>query len=196
VQGWLLGAYLDLAGLRVIIVLLLKTTSAGQESRFICFIVLLVGLFIPFLFAWMILGTVWYVQAVKEECVSRMQLPKEEKPWLFALLLVVGYSILALFLLITLTTCLRVAYANRHHRDLARSLVVIPDDSDPERPLDAEELQQLTRRHLERYREGRDITTCTICCEDFTVSLSRAGKRCSSCLDVDTASTLYVLLTG
>lgn len=125
----------------------------------------------------MILGTVWYVQAVKEECVRSMQLPKEEKPWLFALLLVIGYSILALFLLILVTLCLRIAYANRHHRDLARSLVVIPDDLDPERPLNIEELQQLARRHTTRYQEGIDITTCTICCEDFTVSLSRTGKK-------------------
>lgn len=130
----------------------------------------------PFLLAWTIVGTVWYMQTVNEECVSDMQLPREEQPWLFVLLLVFCYSILALFVLILFTTCVRIVHFTRRDRGLVRSYVVIPDDLDTERPLSAAEMQALAR-HRGRHRAGRDLATCTICCEDFSVALTQSREK-------------------
>ena len=176
-QGWLLGAYLDLAGLRISTSFLLKHATTGvTERQAMCLFGLVVGCLLPFLLAWTILGTVWYMQAVHEECVRDMQLPKEEQPWLFVMLLVFSYSILALFVIVFLTTCGRIIIFTRRDRRLMQALVVIPDDLDSERPLNAAELLQLSR-HVQRYRAGRDLATCTICCDDFSVTSTQTREK-------------------
>lgn len=175
-QVWLLGAYLDLAGLRVVTALLLRDSVIGREKCILCYFVILLGGLLPFLLAWTVLGTVWYVEAVHEDCVTATQLPDEEKPWLFVLLLAVDYSILTLFSLVLITTCVRIAHITRQHAEISQSLVLVSDNLDPERPLEPQEMTQL-ERHMRKFKPGKDTSTCTICCEDFTVSFTQAREK-------------------
>ena len=167
-QGWLLGAYLEIIGIKVLGYLILRDLRA-ESGNITCYLVCFLGFLFPFLLAWTILGTIWYVQAVNSACVLPTQLPKEEEPWLIVMVLITFYVMLALFVVVMVSTAIKLAVWRRRRGEGVRPLVNVNDpDDEEERPLNPSELRLLDS-FAQKFRPNSDTPTCTICYEDFKV---------------------------
>lgn len=179
-QGWLLGAYVEVVAIKVVGYLMVKETRNGSSHFMTCYIICFLGVLFPFLIAWTILGTLWYVQSVSASCVIVPQLPKEEEPWLVVMVLITLYVLLLLFLVLIFSTGVRFAVWRRHVADGNRPLVVPgvdpPYEDDEERPMNATELRQLDR-YISPYNAPSDTSTCTICYEDFKVIFPQKREK-------------------
>ena len=162
VHLWLLGDYIALAGFRVVVALAYRDSVRMDERWRVCCLGTVFCIGAPFLMAWTVLGTVWYVQAVEEDCVNSTQL-LIAWPWLFPVLLFLGYAIF---------TTLLYAFCCTHFlriRNAPAQPASSMENLDSTHPLDPDEMTRL-ERHIWKFKAGRDTPTCSICTDDFTVS--------------------------
>lgn len=163
-----MGNYLALLVGRCMLILLQSAYHLFHRRILACVSVCTFLILYPFLIAWTITGTVWFVGIVRageKECVSSSQMPEAERTWLVVMWLAVSYVLVTV---ISISVCAVTIHTlrERHyeHQLLASGLILPLQPSN--RVFHPDELPLLDR-HVTAYRATGTSDMCSICYESI-----------------------------